>query len=1078
MTEKTTYEQKGTLRDDCMKDTAMPDGFRPLESDWRELLRWLMSVSGNLPYHDPTDKENGPLSALWENHVLTVLVDILQKDVCDYVNSFVDGRGTSAQTEYTHDLKDKFTGWVCRLRKYIDRSRSLATTESPAVEVAIQLLEQLEKAVPQNTEPRPKTFFTPLNDMNRPYYGMLGTVADIQQKGGEYITRIEQSGDMDASLALLLTFVRNYCGIAERFNARFGGWAEFYRRNILHDTPKAAVQDSTLIVIAPDRKKIAETFPLPNGTEFTAGKKADGSDLCYATTEKAYIVPAHIHAAYALFGKDCCLYITPLLNKEQESTCSLFDGTNPAAKALEYGWLIASRSLVLSEGRCTVTVSFLLATLKDTPTPDFPAYTEGTKPFILQISGSEGWVQTAYTPDYGKDTRLLRLTFTLNEGDEAPTACTDELHGIATGYPALRILFADRGLPQTLHIESITLATEVTGIRDFTLIGESGQIDPSQPFYPFGPTGERDSRLIFGHEEAALKEITAVTLNGAWTKLPENGFGTIYRNYDTGQPIDEKSFLVRCQWQENSHWHECPGSPQPLFHKDGEGKLAEETAFEFVLTETNMATNGPMPYRRDSNGFYRLTLAAPDMGFGMNAYYRLFSEVMMHNGREKEKNWKPVPEQPQVPMLGDVTFGYRSEESIRSGDGCLYRFTEINGYEECLASYEPAPAFLPEMEYPSLLVGLDNMGDTNRVRLYLDLCYVVQGWKPVREQSGCTLAIGIYMGNGIWKRVPEEDVLCEETDGLTRSGFIEIKASEKEKGNGLWLRFAFKDGKVPDGTIVNGIYLNCFRVTAEGGDGNALPAGTIQAPAIEDSRILSVTQPMPGSGGKPAETEADTGVRQRIRISSRNRAVCGSNYEEMVLERFPEIEKACCIPAAAEDGGVHIVVFSKPEKRKYPFLPGWKLSEIERFIREYAPPFATIHAFNPLYEPLKISFKAVLKPDTRDPGSVKRRTERRIRVFFMAWYMDGRLPDLGVQYSCDALLSRIVNDECIADFISLDITTGDRTHRITGEGGRDELILSAASGYGVLYVEELDVELVNGRSGVDEARIGTDFVIR
>ncbi len=38
-------------------------------------------------------------------------------------------------------------------------------------------------------------------------------------------------------------------------------------------------------------------------------------------------------------------------------------------------------------------------------------------------------------------------------------------------------------------------------------------------------------------------------------------------------------------------------------------------------------------------------------------------------------------------------------------------------------------------------------------------------------------------------------MLCEETDGLTRSGFIEVSASGKEKGNGLWLRFAFKGRK-------------------------------------------------------------------------------------------------------------------------------------------------------------------------------------------------------------------------------------------------------------------------------------------
>ena len=413
-----------------MQDTAMPDGFRPLESDWRELLRWLMSVSGNLPYYDRTDKENGRLSSLWENHVLTVLVDILQKDVCGYVDSFVDGRGTSAQTEYTNDLKDKFTGWACRLGKYIDRSRSQAT-ESPAVEVAGQLLEQLEKAVPRNTEPRPKSFFTPLNDMNRPYYGMLGTVADIQKKGGEYITRIEQSGDLDASLALLLTFVRNYCCIAERFNARFCNWAEFYRRNILHDTPKTAVQDSTLIVIDPDRKKITETFPLPKGTKFTAGKKADGSDLCYATAEKAYIIPARILAAYALSAKGNRLHITPLLNKEQESACPLFDAANPAARALEYGWLLTSRSLVLSEGRRTVTVSFRLATPKDTPMPDLPACT----PFILQISGSEGWVQTTYTPDYGQETRSLRLTFTRLPARTNCTALPPDIRPCASCSP-------------------------------------------------------------------------------------------------------------------------------------------------------------------------------------------------------------------------------------------------------------------------------------------------------------------------------------------------------------------------------------------------------------------------------------------------------------------------------------------------------------------------------------------------------------------------------------------------------------------------------------------------------------------
>lgn len=77
------------------------------------------------------------------------------------------------------------------------------------------------------------------------------------------------------------------------------------------------------------------------------------------------------------------------------------------------------------------------------------------------------------------------------------------------------------------------------------------------------------------------------------------------------------------------------------------------------------------------------------------------------------------------------------------------------------------------------------------------------------------------------------------------------------------------------------------------------------------------------------------------------------------------------------------MVFPKPEKRKYPFLPGWKLAEIEGYITRYAPPFARIRVLNPKYEPLSLTFKAVLKDSTRDPGTVKRRIARRIRVFLM-----------------------------------------------------------------------------------------------
>lgn len=1079
MTEKTTYELKGTFREDCMKDTATLDGFTPLESDWRELFRWLMSVRGDVHYYDRNDKQNGYLPSLWENHVLTVLVEILQKDIDGYVDSFVDGHGTSSRQSYLDRLRMAFGNWMSRLESFVHTNTG-TSADSPAVAVAEQLIGRMRDALSQDSEYLSASV-SHTDDTSLPYYGLLGAVQDIQRKGDEYISLIESGGDLDASLSLLLTFVRNYCGIADRFNTRFEGWADFYRKNILHDTPKGAVQDSTLVVVEPDREHVSGTFPLPKGTRFLAGQNAEGSDLLYATTDKAYIVPAQIRAVHSLFCKEGILHITPSQNEEPDNAYPLFDTNNPAAVASEYGWLLTSCSLVLSEGKRTVYVSIHLDRTDETAKPDLSFLDGNATAFLLQMSGNEGWLPMTYNLKHDNSAYSLRFTFTMDEGMDAPVACTEEVHGITTEYPALRILFADirptGTLPADLCIKEITINTEVAGIRNFTLIGESGQADPSQPFYPFGPMGERGSRLIFGHEEAAMKEITSVTLKGAWMKLPEKGFKAIYKDYGLGTAIDDDSFKVCGKWQDGSGWHDCTGFPQPMFRKDGEGKLSEEAVFE--LMPMTKAANGLMPYRHDSNGFYSIVLSDPETGFGMNAYYRRFSEVMMHNGREKEKNHKPVPEQPQVPMLCDMTFGYRSEETLcPDGNGSLYRFTDLFGYEECGQTKGGQPLFIPEMASPSLLVGMDNMGDTNRVRLYFDLRYATQGWEPVGRQFPCKPEISRYAGNGIWQKTDDEDVLCEETEGLTRSGFIEVKASAAKNADNLWLKISFKGDALPENMILDGIYPNCLRVTALDGDGTPLPARTIAAPVKEDRRILAVFQPVTGSGGKPAETAADAEIRQRIRISTRNRAVYGANYEEMILERFPEIEKACCIPASGNDGTVLIAVFPKPEKRKYPFLPGWKLAEIENYMKRHVSPFVKIQVVNPEYEPLSVTFRAVLKEDTRDPGTVKRRIARRIRVFLMTWYMDGTLPDFGVRYSCDALLSRIVNDECIGELFSLEIGTKSGQYRIT-EALRDkDIYLSAASEYGVLYIGHLAVELAESNTGIEQARIGRDFMIR
>ena len=1079
MNGKPTYELKGTLRKDCMRDTATLDDFHALESDWQELFRWLLSVSGDIPFVNAEGREEGKLSSLWENHVLVVLMEIARKDLSGYVSSFVGGQGTSMQTRYTRNLINRCTQWSLRLDRFIRLSQG-CSPDSPAMQVAVEIRDRLTAAIPAGNDSRYRPGRTPafMDNRTQPYFQMLGTLQDIQGKAEEYIGRIESGGDMDASLALLLTMVRNYCGIASGFNARLSGWAAFYRRELLHVSPKEVVQDSTFITMAPDTSKTVATFSLPEGTAFTAGKTADGSSLLYALDGKAYVVPALLSSVQSVFRKDDRLHTASLLQDENRSV-RLFAPDGVTSAELEYGWIVTSRSLVLSEGKRCVTVGLSLALKNGSPVPDLSETWDGdTTSFRLQVSGVDGWTEVPYTQAFHKERRSFEFTFTLEEEDPAPVPCSAALHGADTEYPAARLLFAGRGridtLPEGLCISGVRIRTRVDGIRRFTLKGDLGDMDPGQPFYPFGPTGERGSRLVFGHPEAAVKDTVGVCLSGIWNRLPEKSFSEIYRHYGTREAVGNGSFKVRCEWQDGAVWKECRDSGKSLFSETDRGGLCESASIGIDLgcDPDHKATH-------NRKGLYRITLDSPETGFGVNDYYRLYAAAMMHNAAAKEKNHVPVPDMPSVPMLAEASFGYESDETFIPGDGSGSRLLSLSGPAGCgecsCAGGSVGPLFVPPVAVPSLILGFSGMGDTGRLRLYLNLRYVMtgdavgQGMAAVARHG--RMALSRYTSGTGWKEMGQEDILCEETEALARSGFIEVRCAADGPEGKAWLMLSFPDGNAPADTALDGIWLNCFRVTALNGDGSPLPAGTIAAPAREDGRIRSVSQPLPGYGGCPSEDAGGTGARSRIRISTRGRAVCVGDYESLILEQFPDIAKVCCIPSESRDGTVEVVVFPRPVKHSCPLLPLWQLAEIGNRIRGVTSPFVRTAVINAVYQPIEVCFKAVIRAGVQDAGEVRRRLKRMVMRYFCGWLSDGILPELGRQYSHAALLSRVGNDECLTDVISLRVSGASET-----EVGGDRWYGPSARA-GVLYVKDIRIELVDSRSGIEETRIGNDFVI-
>lgn len=1045
---------------------ARLDNLHSLTTDTDKLLHYLMLVSKELSYCDSDEKEC-TLTSLLGNHVLTVLADIRRKLLENYGNSFAEAQGTEEQAYYVRKLERDVKCWETRLEAYLQTAFVQGRADSPAVQIARKLHEELDNAL--RTE----------DEHNHRYYRMLHTVTAIQKNADSYLRQAADSGDTEPALALLIAYLKNYAGIAEAFNRRLASLPELYRKEVLHARPAEAVPDNTYLIVTPATPsgfpmRGIEGFTLKEGTAFAAG-----DDLLYKTTQDEYISPMRCVQADAI-----CLpspsrggaYIQTLHFDDASNAEVLFTG----GEALRTGWQIESSLLVLKEGRREVTVSLRL---KEGNKPTDTGKKQG---FILEYSTTDGW--EPIHAECGLTSDELRFGFTIDRDGAAPSPCMEETHGTATAYPALRILTAKGNYPtwaEGLEFECVSIETNVSGIRSFTLINELGETDTTQAVSPFGIQAERGAWFLFGLEESGLRPLKELTLTGKWQKLPDtkNGLDQLYKDYSG---VDASSFRIRTNYRKDDKWESCE-EDSPLFAFDNTGRL-QNACITFRPNDNNL------PAGKDR--LFRVTLDSPSIGFGTAAYRKRFTEVMVHNSRCKEKEMWALPQEPPVPLLADMELSYKAENTVPIQSPSITPITLTEGTEA--PPREGLGRLLPQYPSPyTLYFAFADATGEQKIRIYLEMTFDKASLPKCNPHpdSNDVLAWSYWNGEA-WTDIPGKDVTAEDTDALTRSGFIEITLEERIQeewmdSNGLlWLRAAFMQGGNPNKPVkekpstlaVRSIWANCIRVTADGGDGTPLPAGTIQGMTEEDTRIGSVTQPLPGFGGRQAETEAQCTARQSVRIHNRHRAVTLQDYADILTEHFPELVKVRSFNIMQEDGTrkTVITVFSRAEDETYFLSPTWKLAEMERTLRQYTPPFARVEVINPVYEQTVVHIKARLHEDTDDEDKVIRQLVVLAQNYLAPWKRKGDIPEPGQTYSPLALHSRLVNHEDVEELLELTVSGKDILPKEDKDGeNKDKDKESPIRGtypWSIL-LPKVEIGLLPYRSGIEEAEIGGNFTI-
>ena len=1059
---------------------ARLDNFPALESDWRELLPHLVEASAGIRYRDD-DGQEGTLVSLWEDQVLTVLVDVVRQ----------------AASPDTESLQSKAAEWIVRLDRYINKNWRSGNDETTAVQVARQLKELLTKSLPEKN-----------NSEKQVNYHILRTLRTIQELYDFYLAQIENSGNMDAALSLLLAYLRNYGGIARTFNHRFATLPELYFRDILHAVPRAATPDSTYIVVTP--MEDIPGFTLPAQQSFPAGQNTAGEELFYQTMRSEYITPMQCVEANAVYisrkeGKENTTAIRKqAISKQGLSTReTLFSDKH--SRTLPLGWMVESSMFVLGEGKRNVCVSFRISSdIAHIPSsgilsPDC---------FILQFSEAKGWAKqpSSYRIDTMDGYHRLCFDFTISSDGILPAPCTEEIHGMVTEYPALRILTGETASPyewaSLLKFDAVKIQTDVTGIRNFTFYNELGQVDTSQPFQPFGIQAEKGAWFLFGNEEMGLKPLEEVRLKGLWKKLPETEaeFNQLYKSYAAaaGQTIDTSSFTIATEWQQGGKWKPCQNGVQHLFvsdhsdatdSKEDRSLIDAEVVFDFMRkTAVRNRLLMPYEYSRDRDGFFRATLLAPSIGFGTDTYRTLFTETMIYNSHSKEKKRKELPPEPPVPQLADVELSYIASEETLLADMPhssirLSRITALSEQETVSVDHISELPFLPAFEADNLLyfAFLHAKGEQT-VQMYLDMILPKEKIPFNSPQPGKSIQLTweFWSGND-WRPITIDSIYAEETMGLTQSGFVEIRLPEKvkdchtDKEGRVWLRAAVK-GDVSACLAVRNIWTNCIRLTAQNDDGSPLPAATIESTIEPDERIESIVQPLPGFGSRTAETDNEVAVHQSSRISNRHRAINIKDYERLVMEHFSEVDKVQCLslPQAEEASTVCLVVFSSREDSRYFLSPAWKLTEIQRVIRQYTPPFVSLRVINPVYEKVNISCKAVLWDRVQDEGKAVRQLVVLAQNYVAPWYRKKEIPALRQSFSYNELHARMANHEDLMKLVTLKVVVENVPNQEINE---DKPGFKGLHPWSVLF-PEIKIELLSPHDGINEAEIGGNFIIR
>lgn len=687
---------------------------------------------------------------------------------------------------------------------------------------------------------------------------------------------------------------------------------------------------------------------LPSGTPLRGGKNAIGADRTYLTTDTLTVLGATLtgvsgYQAEAT-GDRATAWTDPAVPFEPFAPV-------PAVHRID----IVTDLLNVTGGSATVTLTF--------PSAD-PRHLTGV---AWQQSTPDGLVSVASVV-YSATAAVLQLA-----GDCGPM----EIDGESLTF--LRASFAgDAPPPSAFAFGSNGVRVQVartSGVRPDGGFYNDGTVDITKEFQPFGPVPRRGDSFYLRSEEAFSKplEWLGVTFN-----LLDDSTGLAYA-VDYASPYQPwfGDFL-------NSHDVDLLAgfgyvSPEPSLvwqhHADGVWTTLISAGNELHGTAStevslgNVALTSPAEVAGVPGHFIRLFLSSGD--FGWEAYLsRVANFAAEASGGSPDASDLIAP---TAPVASTVTIGYRTRSMVVTD--LRTRNGPMSGRPSGTGRVEP---FRLPFDVTTGPVGVVSFGFAlDSAHLGASLSF----YGDIEQAPACGSAGRVHdvtweywSSTGNWRSLD----LLDGSRGLRQSGLVRLVAPadwaagcpDVSATTGRWVRLRTATPQFVGRLTAVHVDAVPARYLSELPDpskdlGPLTPLATGALKGLRQPLSgLKVTNPVPGTPGRAAESDADYPARAVGVVRHRNRGIQAWDYEELLRSEFPEIAVVRTLPhtdadSCAQPGAVGLVVVPRTTERT-PYPSVTLADRIATMLAPRIPMHASVTVLCPLYVTVRVRAEIVL----------------------------------------------------------------------------------------------------------------------